>query len=124
MTYLKTFATGLAAAAVTAGMAMAQDAKVIGVSIPAATHGWACGLSSTPPCTITSGCPGCMASSCASAHAQSRGWGGADWSLPPPRIRWTVAPAIAGTMLWARAMAASDTASVAQMCCTAGLSHW
>ena len=44
MTYLKTFATGLAAAAVTAGMAMAQDAKVIGVSIPAATHGWAGGM--------------------------------------------------------------------------------
>ena len=44
MTYLKTFATGLVAAAVTAGMAMAQDAKVIGVSIPAATHGWAGGM--------------------------------------------------------------------------------
>ena len=44
MTYLKTFATGLAAAAVTAGVAMAQDAKVIGVSIPAATHGWAGGM--------------------------------------------------------------------------------
>ncbi|AKO99189.1 ABC-type sugar transport system, periplasmic component (plasmid) [Marinovum algicola DG 898] len=45
MTYLKTFATGLAVAAVTAGMAVAQDeTKVIGVSIPAATHGWAGGM--------------------------------------------------------------------------------
>lgn len=45
MTYLKTFATGLAMAAVTAGTAMAQDeTKVIGVSIPAATHGWAGGM--------------------------------------------------------------------------------
>ncbi|TNF18336.1 MAG: ABC transporter substrate-binding protein [Rhodobacteraceae bacterium] len=44
MTYLKTFATGLAAAALSAGVAMAQDTKVIGVSIPAATHGWAGGM--------------------------------------------------------------------------------
>lgn len=44
MTYLKTFATGLAAAALSAGAAMAQDTKVIGVSIPAATHGWAGGM--------------------------------------------------------------------------------
>ncbi|WP_416374658.1 ABC transporter substrate-binding protein [Marinovum sp.] len=45
MSYLKTFTTGLAVAAVTAGVAMAQDeTKVIGVSIPAATHGWAGGM--------------------------------------------------------------------------------
>lgn len=44
MTYLKTFATGLAVAALSAGVAMAQDTKVIGVSIPAATHGWAGGM--------------------------------------------------------------------------------
>lgn len=44
MTYLRTFATGLAAAALSAGVAMAQDTKVIGVSIPAATHGWAGGM--------------------------------------------------------------------------------
>lgn len=44
MTYFKTIAAGLAAAALSAGVAMAQDTKVIGVSIPAATHGWAGGM--------------------------------------------------------------------------------
>ncbi|MFG6545857.1 ABC transporter substrate-binding protein [Sulfitobacter sp. 1A10445] len=43
MTFTKTFiATALAAAVGTA--AFAQDTKVIGVSIPAATHGWAGGM--------------------------------------------------------------------------------
>ena len=43
MSYMKTMLAGCAAVALTAGTALAQDAetRVIGVSIPAATHGWA-----------------------------------------------------------------------------------
>ncbi|UTH50237.1 ABC transporter substrate-binding protein (plasmid) [Loktanella salsilacus] len=43
MSYLKTILAGTAAIAVGTA-AMAQDTKVIGVSIPAATHGWAGGM--------------------------------------------------------------------------------
>ncbi|MGR3370479.1 MAG: ABC transporter substrate-binding protein [Sagittula sp.] len=41
---MKTILAGTAALALTAGLAAAQDTKVIGVSIPAATHGWAGGM--------------------------------------------------------------------------------
>jgi len=44
MSYMKTILAGTAALALTAGLAAAQDTKVIGVSIPAATHGWAGGM--------------------------------------------------------------------------------
>ena len=46
MSYMKTMLAGCAAVALTAGTALAQDAetRVIGVSIPAATHGWAGGM--------------------------------------------------------------------------------
>ena len=43
MSYLKTILAGTAAIAIGTA-AMAQDTKVIGVSIPAATHGWAGGM--------------------------------------------------------------------------------
>ena len=43
MSYLKTILAGTAAVVIGTG-AMAQDTKVIGVSIPAATHGWAGGM--------------------------------------------------------------------------------
>lgn len=43
MSYLKTILAGTAAIAI-GTVAMAQDTKVIGVSIPAATHGWAGGM--------------------------------------------------------------------------------
>ncbi|WP_341224277.1 ABC transporter substrate-binding protein [Loktanella salsilacus] len=43
MSYLKTILAGTAAMAIGTA-AMAQDTKVIGVSIPAATHGWAGGM--------------------------------------------------------------------------------
>lgn len=43
MSYLKTIVAGTAAIAIGTA-AMAQDTKVIGVSIPAATHGWAGGM--------------------------------------------------------------------------------
>ena len=43
MTYMKTLLAGTALAALGTG-AFAQDTQVIGVSIPAATHGWAGGM--------------------------------------------------------------------------------
>ncbi|MFV0332752.1 MAG: ABC transporter substrate-binding protein [Tropicimonas sp.] len=43
MTYLRNILAGAALAAIGTG-AMAQETKVIGVSIPAATHGWAGGM--------------------------------------------------------------------------------
>ncbi len=46
MSYMKMLTAGCTALAISAGGAFAQDAetKVIGVSIPAATHGWAGGM--------------------------------------------------------------------------------
>src|SRR5690606_9218241 len=43
-TGMKNFVSALALGLALASPALAQDAKVIGVSIPAATHGWAGGL--------------------------------------------------------------------------------
>ncbi|SNY55747.1 monosaccharide ABC transporter substrate-binding protein, CUT2 family [Pseudooceanicola antarcticus] len=44
MSYMKTLMAGCTVLALSAGGALAQDTKVIGVSIPAATHGWAGGM--------------------------------------------------------------------------------
>ena len=44
MSYMKTTLAGCTALALAAGAAAAQETKVIGVSIPAATHGWAGGM--------------------------------------------------------------------------------
>lgn len=44
MSYMKNILAGAAAIALGASAAYAQDTKVIGVSIPAATHGWAGGM--------------------------------------------------------------------------------
>lgn len=44
MSYMKTLMAGCTMLALSAGGALAQDTKVIGVSIPAATHGWAGGM--------------------------------------------------------------------------------
>ena len=44
MSYMKTTLAGCTALALCAGAAAAQETKVIGVSIPAATHGWAGGM--------------------------------------------------------------------------------
>lgn len=44
MTHMKTILAGATALVMASGMAMADDVKVIGVSIPAATHGWAGGM--------------------------------------------------------------------------------
>lgn len=41
---MKHFVSALALAVAMGGPALAQDTKVIGVSIPAATHGWAGGM--------------------------------------------------------------------------------
>ena len=44
MKHLKTAAISAAMLGLTAGVATAQETTVIGVSIPAATHGWAGGM--------------------------------------------------------------------------------
>lgn len=44
MSYTKTMLAGCTALVLGAGVAAAQETKVIGVSIPAATHGWAGGM--------------------------------------------------------------------------------